>query len=100
MINDAIEDYELMILSQLKMCSDILASGGGEMLSVRANYGTGIIPTMFGAPFFIMPYENDTLPCTRNLEREEDTISKLRGTRNSGPPQVDLVKRCLDLPCI
>ena len=77
MINDAIEDYELMILSQLKMCSDILASGGGEMLCVRANSGTGIIPTMFGAPFFIMPYENDTLPCTRNLEREEDTISKL-----------------------
>lgn len=76
-INDAIADYETMALAQLKMCSDLLASGSGELLNIRANYGTGIIPTMFGASLFIMPYETNTLPCTRPLERNEHTISNL-----------------------
>lgn len=74
MINDALEDYEKMALSQLKACSDILACGGGKLLSVRANYGTGIIPTMFGAPLYIMPYETDTLPCTKKLEKTENLL--------------------------
>lgn len=77
MINDAIEDYTRMAISELAKCSSMLERGGGELLSIRANYGTGIIPTMFGAPFFIMPYENNTLPCTRNLVKGEGVIEKL-----------------------
>ena len=65
MINDALESYDLMILQQLSGCSENLRLGGGELLSVRANYGTGIIPTMLGAEYFPMPYETDTLPTAR-----------------------------------
>jgi hypothetical protein len=46
----------MMIYQQLRGVSDILADGGGELLSVRPNYGTGIIPSMYGAEIFIMPY--------------------------------------------
>ena len=42
-VNDAFRDPELMIYSQLKSVSDTLASGSGLLLSVRANYGTGIL---------------------------------------------------------
>lgn len=62
MVNDALEDYDLMILQQLAMVSASLETGTGEMLCLRSNYGTGIIPTMFGAESFIMPYDVDTLP--------------------------------------
>lgn len=64
-VNDALEAYDLMILQQLKTCSENLRLGGGELLSVRSNYGTGIIPTMLGAEEFRMPREADTLPGCR-----------------------------------
>ena len=61
-INRAFDDMELMLYSQLKGVSDVLADGGGLMLSVRANYGTGIIPSMFGAGIFALDDSADTLP--------------------------------------
>ena len=61
-INDALEDYETMALQQLKGCSDALEHGTGALMAVRCNYGTGIIPTLFGAEFFVMDRETDTLP--------------------------------------
>ena len=66
-INPCIEDIDLMIYRELKSASDTLASGGGELLCVRPNYGTGIIPSMYGAEVFVMPDETNTLPCTRPL---------------------------------
>lgn len=69
MINDAMKSYDLMILHQLAACSDILRNGGGELLNIRSNYGTGIIPTMLGAECFYMPYETDTLPGSRPFEK-------------------------------
>ena len=61
-INDALFDLDEMVYSQLKACSDTLASGSGAMMSVRGNYGTGIIPSMFGAEVFVMPHEQNILP--------------------------------------
>ena len=66
-INPCIEDAELMIYRELKGVSDTLAAGKGELLAIRPNYGTGIIPSMYGAEVFIMPEETNTLPCTRPL---------------------------------
>ena len=60
-VNDAFRDPELMIYSQLKGVSDTLASGSGLLLSVRANYGTGIIPSMFGAEILSLPDSADML---------------------------------------
>lgn len=70
-INAALEDFELMALHQYGLCSEVLASGGGALMNVRANYGTSIIPSMFGVRLYIMPEETDTLPTSWPLEREE-----------------------------
>ena len=69
-INDAIEDFDLMALHQYRLCSELLASGGGNLLQVRANYGTPILPSLFGAKLFIMPEKTDTLPTNWPLEEE------------------------------
>ena len=66
-INPCIDDIELMIYRELKGVSDTLAAGKGELLAIRPNYGTGIIPSMYGAEVFVMPEKTDTLPCTRPL---------------------------------
>ena len=62
-INDAVEDLDLMLAMQLEGVSRALGSTDSA-LSVRANYGTGIMTSVFGAEFFLMPYEQNTLPTT------------------------------------
>ena len=57
LINDAYEDETLMILSQFGLIAEELRRGTGHMLTVRSNYGCGIIPSMFGAEIFLMERE-------------------------------------------
>jgi hypothetical protein len=71
-INDALDDFELMILRELAAMSALLASGGGLRLHVRCNYGTGILPSLFGCPLFVMPRETDTLPAVHPLPSVDD----------------------------
>lgn len=59
-----------MLCAQLYGVSHALNSQS-ENLSVRANYGTGILPTVFGAELFLMPEESETLPATRCLKGEQ-----------------------------
>ena len=63
-INDAIEDLDLMMQAQLVGVS---ASLNHPALSpcLRANYGTGILSSVFGAELFMMPRKAATLPSTR-----------------------------------
>jgi hypothetical protein len=79
-INDAFQDMNLMLYTQLKGVSDILSGEVGLLLNVRANYGTGIIPTMFGAELFYLPDEVDTLPGTRPLEDGTDALKEVVDT--------------------
>jgi len=65
-INDAIADYEQMLVSQLQQVSHALSSRTLNMC-VRSNYGTGILSSLFGAEIFVMPYEMNTLPTTRSV---------------------------------
>lgn len=74
-VNEAIEDFDRMALQQYKMCSDLLANGGGTMMAVRSNYGTDIIPSLFGVKLFIMPDEMNTLPTNWPLP-DTDAIRK------------------------
>lgn len=76
-INSALDDYELMAIHQLKMCSEALANGTGQLLNVRCNYGTGILSSIFGADLFIMDEKLNALPTTRPIsggEKELETI--------------------------
>jgi len=76
-INDALDDFDLMALQQFKGCSEALATGSGALMAVRCNYGTGIVPSLFGAESFIMAREMDTLPTNRPLEGGADAIRAL-----------------------
>ena len=53
-----------MLDRELEGVSRTLANSRNA-LSVRSNYGTGIMTSLFGAEIFEMPYELDTLPTTK-----------------------------------
>ena len=70
-VNAALGDFDQMALQQYKTCSDVLEKGEGALLSVRANYGTSIVPSLFGVRLFIMPDEMNTLPTSWPLGTAE-----------------------------
>ena len=74
-INDAMSDFELMLDKELGAVSFAL-SKSRPALGVRANYGTGIMTSVFGAEIFEMAHELDTLPTTKPLDDDAkiDTI--------------------------
>lgn len=76
-INQGFDDMNYMLYLQLKSVSDALASREGILLSVRANYGTGIIPSMFGAEIFRLEDRLNTLPGTRPPEHGIDRLQAI-----------------------
>ena len=70
-INDAVKDEELMLISQFVSVLRALSEGHSGILTIRSNYGVGIIPTMLGAEPFIMPYDAHTLPNARHLSKDK-----------------------------
>ncbi|NOY80572.1 MAG: hypothetical protein GXP31_06160 [Kiritimatiellaeota bacterium] len=76
-VNRAIESFEQMALQQFATCSAALARGSGALLCVRCNYGTGILPSLFGAELFVMPEETDTLPTVKPLADGKDAVRAL-----------------------
>jgi hypothetical protein len=77
LVNDALEDCEAMALQQLEMCSKALAEGSGALLAVRCNYGTAILPSLFGGELFLMDRDIDTLPACRPLEGGAGAVRRL-----------------------
>lgn len=63
-VNQAQVDLDAMVLQQYGACASQLAQGLGGMLGVRANYGTGILPSLFGAEMFVMDEPSETLQTT------------------------------------
>lgn len=82
-INDALYDFDLMLASELEGISKKLASGI-EPLAIRANYGTGIMTSLFDAPIFEMPRETNTLPTTRSFNDSD----KIREILDKGIPNL------------
>jgi len=76
-VNQALEDMELMALQQFSLCSRALAEGWGLLMCVRANYGTGILPSVMGAPVSVMPDETNTLPSVRPLPGGREAVQRL-----------------------
>ena len=83
-INDAIEDLDLMLLDQFRLASRILADGRGGRLNVRCNYGTGIMPSLFGCELFVMPREMNTLPTAQPLH----DAAKVKAAVDAGVPDL------------
>lgn len=77
LVNDALEDDDAMALQQLEMCSKALAEGSGALLAVRCNYGTAILPSLFGGELFLMERDIDTLPACRPLGGGVDAVRRL-----------------------
>ncbi len=83
-VNEALDDFDAMLLQQYRVCSECLADGNGAPLSVRANYGTSTIPLLFGVEPFVMPPETDTLPTSVPLNDTE----AIRRIVDAGMPQL------------
>lgn len=73
-INTALKDYESMLVSQVEGALRPIQSGFG-VPNVRANYGTGILTSVFGAEIFTMDEKMNTLPTTRPMG--EDKIDEI-----------------------
>ncbi len=65
--NAAIRDREVMLVQQLGAVYDAACRRTWTVPNIRANYGTGILSSLFGAEVFWMPDESNTLPTTRAL---------------------------------
>ncbi len=76
-VNSALDNYELMALQQFKMCSEYISEGTGALLDVRCNYGTGILPSLFGAELFVMDEKLNTLPTTKPVAGGDDAIMSM-----------------------
>lgn len=84
-INDALADLDLMIARELTDISKRL-SARAPALGIRANYGTGIMTSLFGAEIFEMPRETNTLPTTKSFG---DT-DKIRDIVEKGMPDLNV----------
>jgi len=78
-INDAIADpsFELMLLRELCGVNHVLSNGSGVTMQVRANYGSNILPSLFGVEVVMMDPGMDTLPGARPLSGGTDAIESL-----------------------
>ena len=76
-VNRALRSRELMLVREMAQNSRIIASGSGQTLNIRCNYGTGILPSLFGSKPFFLEDEQDTLPGALPLEGGSDAIRQL-----------------------
>ncbi len=87
-INDAINDdtFELMMLKELCGYNSMLNSAGGYVGAIRTNYGTAIMPSLFGTEVYLMDAEYNTLPGSHPLPGGIDAIA---GLIDAGIPDLD-----------
>ena len=83
-VNQALDDFDMMVLQQLRACSDQLAAGSGWLMNVRANYGTPILPSLFGVKLYRMDEALNTLPASWPI----DGIDKIRSVIDQGIPDL------------
>lgn len=83
-INQGLDNFESMVLQQLGECSAMLTSGGGRLLAIRANYGTPILPSLFGVKIYRMEDMHDTLPASWPLP----DLDAIRAVVDAGVPDL------------
>lgn len=75
-INAALEDPNMMVLHQFGAVSALLEHAAGNLPAVRCNYGSSILPSIFGVEMYIMDDALDTLPTSRPLN-DIDAVHRL-----------------------
>lgn len=70
LINDALGDLDLMLLSEFRKVSDVLSAGGSAILNVRCNYGVSILASGLGCEVLIMPAHQGDTPSAASLGSE------------------------------
>jgi hypothetical protein len=83
-INDALEDIDTMVLHQLSLVSDAIASGSNAILNVRTNYGVSIMTSQLGCEVVIMDRRFGNLPTTRPLSGADP----IRAAIDRGVPDI------------
>jgi len=83
-VNAALEDFDLMALQQFGQCSAQLAEASGAVLNVRPNYGTSIVPLLFGVEPFVMDADLETLPTSQPL----NDLAAIRRLVAAGAPDL------------
>ena len=83
-VNAALVDPDAMALQQYGACSQELAAGSGAIMNVRCNYGTSLIPLLFGVEPFLMEEELDTLPTSQPL----NDVDAIRRIVDAGVPEL------------
>ena len=78
-VNDAIEDksFELMLLQQLCGVNGTLSDSIGAVPQIRANYGSTIMPSLFGVEVVMMERALSTLPGSIPLSGGPEKIERL-----------------------
>jgi hypothetical protein len=94
-INGALEDFDKMALRELKGASHMLGetrsekqdnyADSGGFPCVRSNYGTPILPTLFGAKLYLMEDSFNTLPGSHALD---GGLEGLRALIDRGVPNL------------
>lgn len=83
-VNQAIGSVEAMLLQQFKGCSNVLEKGVTALLGVRCNYGTGILPSLFGCKLFMMEEALNVLPTSMPLGSRDKILPLL----DAGVPDI------------
>lgn len=84
-VNQALEDQEAMAIQQFLGVSGPLDAGNGAILNVRSNYGSSLLPSLFGVEMFIMDDKLDTLPTSLPLPGGIDGV---KAALDRGVPDV------------
>ncbi|MCK5805401.1 MAG: hypothetical protein KAI66_21400, partial [Lentisphaeria bacterium] len=85
-VNQALADLDCMLMQQLCLAQSSVARGNGQIACVRTNYGSSILPSVFGVKLFIMDDEYNTLPTSEPVEGGTDGV---RALLDAGPPDLD-----------
>ncbi len=83
-INDAMADPAKMLLRELQAVNSVVCQRTYHIPNIRSNYGTCILPSLFGAKTFWMEEQLDTLPT--NLPMGEAAID---GILKGGIPDLN-----------
>ena len=84
-VNDTLEDYDLMLQSELIMLSNALNSPSRTAGVWVGGYGTGTLSSILGAEIFVVPRELNTLPTTKPLGSND----RIREAIERGVPDLD-----------